>query len=240
MLGDAAGWNGPAELPEPEHDPERARQLADEVLSRPEYRWEEPADHPIERAVEWLGDRAGDVLSGLGGGGSLPGPVAWAVLAAVVALVALLVWRYRRRRARTGFARGWDGRVVVQSGDATVDWAAAAEAARAEGRWRDALRCGYRALVVELAAAGALGDLADRTAGELAGELAANRPPAAGPFGAATELFEATWYGDAPAGRAEVDRLAGLADEVRSLAREQGPEPAGASTGGRTRERVVS
>lgn len=215
MLRDGVRPAGPFDLPEPDHDPERVRELADEILSRPEYRWDDSADDPIGRAVDWLGERLGDALSAVGAGGNLPGWVAWTVLALLGALAVALIWRSRGTWGRAGAHVGRGARVAVGAGDLPVDWAAEADRARAEGRWRDALRCGYRALVVDLAAAGALGDLVGRTTGELAGELAASRPDAAGPFAAATELFEATWYGGAPTGPVEADRSAELAAVVR-------------------------
>jgi hypothetical protein len=215
---DAAGRAGPFGPPEPEHDPERVRELADEILWRPEYRWDDPTQDPIGRAVDWLGERIGDVLSAVGAGGSLSVSVAWAVLVGLVVVGALLIWRSRGSWGRARQATGPGARVVVGADGVPVDWADEAERARAEGRWRDALRCGYRALVVDLAAAGALGDLVGRTTGELAGELSTTRPAAAGRFAAATELFEATWYGGAPTGPGDLDRLARLAADVRERA----------------------
>ena len=205
-----------ADLPDSEHDPDEVRRRADEVLSRREYRWGDSDDAGlVERILGWLDDRFGD-LFGASGGGTLPRLVSWIVLGLLVGGAVLLV--VRAVRARRGRSPGTDGspRVVVAADEVGVDWAAEAARAVAEGRWRDALRCRYRVLVVDLAAAGLLGDLAGRTSGELAAELAASRPAASPAFGAATRLFEESWYGGVPAGADRLDDLERHASEARA------------------------
>lgn len=213
------GW---AELPVPEHSAEEARRQAEEVLSRPDYEWDEPSDDPLQGILSWIDEQVSKVLAGVGMG-DLPPWVAWTALAIlVVAVVALVVVLVRRR----GAGRRAGGRPTAAGGDAVViepepatGWGAEARRAAAEGRWRDAVRCTYRALVVDLAAAGALGDRAERTSGELATDLARSRPPAAEAFADATALFEATWYGGARAGPDDLQRLDALAGQVRDRAR---------------------
>lgn len=205
------------DLPPPEHTPAEARRAADEILSRPEYQWSD--DRTIlERAAEWVTERLESLLSGLGlGVAGIPTWVGWVVLALLAALVAWLVWRNRsawRRSPRV--SEDGAGKVLVSVDDEAVDWEAEVARCEAEGRWRDAVRARYRVLVGDLAGRGVIGDLVGRTARELVDDVRAGAPQAAAAFAAATDLFEDVWYGGAPAGPAERDRLAALADEARA------------------------
>ena len=87
---------------------------------------------------------------------------------------------------------------------------------RRQGRWAEGLRCRYRALVADLVRRGVIADQAGRTAGEYARDVAARQPEAAPSFAAATELFEAVWYGGAVTGPAEAERFREL--DARVLA----------------------
>jgi Domain of unknown function (DUF4129) len=213
----------PLDLPEPTHDPDQARQLADEILSRPEYQWTD--DRPlIERINDWIGDQLARLGSALAFGG-LPVWVGYLILGALLGGLAYLIWRTRDSwlRAAGPGRRGGRGRVVVSADEDLVDWPAEVARAEAEGRWRDALRARYRVLVGDLAARGVLGDLVGRTTGELTAEVRAVAPAAGPAFAAATDLFEAVWYGGAPVGPGDRDRFVPLADEARRRA-----EPVGA------------
>lgn len=209
----------PFDLPEPTHDPERARQLADEILSRPEYQWSD--DQTLfERIRDWIGDRLGGLGSSLAIGG-LPIWVGYVILALLLAGLVYLLYRTRSAwlgAAGPGRRRGSEGRVVVSADEEAVDWPAEVERAEAEGRWRDALRARYRVLVGDLAARGVLGDLVGRTTGELVAEVRAAAPAAGAAFARATDLFEAAWYGGVPVGPADRDRFVLLADEARTRA----------------------
>jgi len=207
-----------AELPPPDHDPARARDAADDILARSEYRWD-GGDNALDRVGEWVGDQLDRLVSPLGlSFGGLPAWAGWVVIGLLAALVAVLVYRSRagwRRDRGVGGDGGW---VVVTGDDDAVDWQAEVAACEAAGRWREALRARYRVLVGELARRGVIGDLVGRTAGELAAEVRAGAPAVAPAFTEATRLFEAAWYGDAPVGPGERDRFARLAGEALSAA----------------------
>jgi hypothetical protein len=222
------------DLPPPEHEPGRAREAADQVLARPEYRWADD-ESLFERIGGWVADQIERVTAPLGlGAGGVPVWVGWLVLVALAALVGVLIYRSRSgwRRDRVAGAAG-AARVVVSAGDDAVDWAAEVDRCESLGLWRDALRARYRVLVADLARRGVLGDLVGRTAGELVAEVRLTTPGAAPAFTTATGVFEAAWYGGAPAGPAERDRFVGLADEVRAAARRDkgGTEPSPAVRG---------
>lgn len=213
------------DLPPPEHTPEEARRAADEILSRPEYDWSSGDDRPLldrvaeplRRVAEWIADRLESLLSGLGVEvGGVPTWVGWVVLALLVAGVAWLVWRSRGTWRSPGVPDDGADRVLVSVEDDVVDWESEAARCEAEGRWREALRARYRVLVGDLAEREVVGDLVGRTARELVDELRGAAPAAAPAFAAATDLFEDVWYGGAPAGPAERDRLVALADKVRA------------------------
>ncbi len=207
------------DLPPPDHSPAEAREAADRILQRSEYRWEDDRDI-VERVLEWIAERFADVLGPLGfGAGGLPVWMGWLILLGLAGLVGYLVYRARGGwgRARAPEAvRG--GRIVLTAGEADVDWAAEVERCERAGLWRDALRARYRVLVGELAARGLIGDLIGRTTGELVADVRSSAPAMVPAFGAATDIFEQTWYGGAEVGADERGRFVALAAEVRAAA----------------------
>lgn len=208
-----------ADLPPP--DPHAAdaggsRDAARDILSRREFR--PPARNPLRRALDWIGEKLGHLLDKLlsafggGGGGSL---VAWVVLLlAVAGIVALVVMRVRRGPVVRVEAR----RVVIDRSREPSDWRAEADDHARHGRFRDAVRCRYRALVGDLARRGLLDEIPGRTTGEERSQLRTTVPAAAAEFTDATELFDRAWYGDAPTGAGEDERFRALADAVLTRA----------------------
>jgi hypothetical protein len=210
------------DLPPPEHDPDEVRELADEILSRPAYR--EPPESLFERIDDFVGELMERLLNAVGlGGTTVPSWVAWLVLGVLVAIVVLLVgWVVRAggwgRRARPADA----GDPVITSAEqqrSPREWLAQAERDEAEGRWREGLLCRYRALVTELVDAGVIPEAVGRTTGEYVRDVAGL--PVAVPFAAATELFEAVWYGGADSGPEERDRIVALTAEARARQRDE-------------------
>ena len=116
-----------ADLPPPDHDPAQAREAADQILARPEYQWSDDRSL-VERIGDWVADQVGRLTAPFGvGTGGLPVWVGWVVLALLVALVGVLIYRSRAgwRRDRTAASSG-GRRVLVSAGEDTVDLTAAA------------------------------------------------------------------------------------------------------------------
>jgi hypothetical protein len=208
-----------ASLPPPDHEPSAAREAADEVLARPEYQWRDGdggGGNVLDRIAEWLADRLGDLFGSLGiGGGSLPVWVGWVVLALLVGLAVVLVYRGRAGWRRGAKPAADDGsRILVAAGDEAVDWPAEVARCEAEGRWREALRARYRVLVGQLARRELIGDLEGRTAGELVADVRGTAPATVPAFARATELFEVAWYGRTDVSRADRDRFVAAAEAV--------------------------
>jgi hypothetical protein len=99
-----------------------------------------------------------------------------------------------------------------------VDWRAAADMHRREGRFREALRCRYRALVGDLARRGLIDEIPGRTTGEERAQMREVRPVAAPPFDAAADLFDDAWYGNVAMEASDDDRFQSLERDVLGAA----------------------
>ncbi len=160
-----------------------------------------------------------------GGGFGFLGFFFWALLIAVV--VALVYVAVRSFADRTSTRRGSDGddvadpdddallgTVVIDRSREPAGWREEADQHRAEGRFRDALRCRYRGLVGDLARRGLLDEIPGRTTGEERRQLRASAPNAVPFFREAADLFDAAWYGHADVDAAADDRFRALDGEV--------------------------
>ena len=193
--------------------PEEIRDLADEILARSEF--DQPEPGLLERIGTWIGDRIQGVLDFLTGG-----PIGWVlgllVVAAAVAVLARFLlgadWRRVLRRRRRAGALGPTRHEVLQKTPSA--WRAEAESLEADGAWKLALRCRYRALVGELLDERLVDPAAGRTTGELRQDVAANAPDRADAFAAASDLFDLAWYADRPTGPEESARFRELAASV--------------------------
>jgi hypothetical protein len=198
-----------AELPVPDRSAADAQDAAQEVLSRPEFH--RPGPSIIERIEGWVSDALNRVLeafSGVAGGGV----IAVVILIAAAALVVVMLVRFGRGVQRDPGVPA--ARVRTGRGRTADEWRADATAHEAQGEWRAALRCRYRALVAELAGRGVLDDLPGKTTGEERTEVTDAVPAAGEPFGEATALFDEAWYGDVPTGPEETARLKELSAAV--------------------------
>jgi hypothetical protein len=188
-------------------DAQSTRNAAHDILSQPQFRTAGPS--LLERARSWAGRQVDHALNAaLAGHLGIVGAVVLLLIAAGVVLVVVRVVRASRH---TGLVRG----VRVDGGARpAADWLAEAAACEGRGDWRGALRARYRALLAELAVRGVVEEVPGRTTGEYRAEVGANLPTAAPEFSGATDMFEATMYGDRPAGPAETAALGALAHRV--------------------------
>ncbi len=76
-------------------------------------------------------------------------------------------------------------------------WRRAAAEHREAGRFRDAVRCEYRALVGDLARAGHVDEIPGRTSGEEREQVRTLAPGVASSFDVAAGIFDAAWFDDA-------------------------------------------
>lgn len=185
------------------------RRLIEEILARPEFGSRQPLP-PLERLREWAGQWLSRLLiSFIGSAAMSPlwiGLLIGALLALVVAVVAiarLRPWREARASAAV--------RVIAAGQDPSAVRAQAAEAARA-GRFREAVRLLYLALLLALSRREVLRYDGTRTNWEY---LAAVHDRAFyHPMRDLTGLFDRVWYGGEPAGAEEYARATVLAESV--------------------------
>jgi len=191
-------------------DPDDARRRAAEILAGKEY---QPATKSfLQRGLAWLGRQLTKLLDLLhlgGGGGAAGAVVSWiVVLAALAGLVLLVVWGVRRARRTPADDGDDDETTIALRVDRPADeWRAEAAAHAAAGRWREALRCRYRAVVAELADRGTVDPAPGRTTGEERRQVAERVPELGGAFEGVADTFDRVVYGDEPAGPADVAAL---------------------------------
>ena len=202
----------PEGLPPPDPSAEEIREAADEILSRPEFVQEESL---YDRILGWIADRLSEVLGALTGGGR-GAFIAWAILLLAAAALAYLIWRVVSSGPVAAGGRGRPGADVVLEDvrRSASAWRSEAEAHARAGRWRDALRCRWRALVADLAERGRIQDAPGLTAGDYRRLVAAHAPPAGPAFSDATDLFERAWYGPGDVGPDDHDRMVAMAEQV--------------------------
>ena len=196
-------------LPTPTQDPAATRARADEILARPEFRKAQP--NLLQRLATTVSRWVSALFQGLLVGG-IGAAAAWLILIVAGLVVAAVAFRLTRD-VRSDPTRALMELPVAER-RTPIEWRRQAEAHEADGEWKEALRCRYRALVADLVARRAIRDLPGRTTGEYRAEVGANVPTGAGAFGGASELFERAWYGNRPTGAAENEQFRELADEV--------------------------
>lgn len=202
------GRRGPGDLGPPSEGAAEARRRAEDILARPEFR-PEPRSL-VERLLDTIGELFDKILGGVGGGNEI---VAWAAVAVVATLLGFVLWKaVRALQTDPGVTAG--GVAVDGRRRPAADWRAEASAHEAAGRWRDALRCTWRATVAELAARGLVEEVPGRTTGEYRAGVGRSVPAAAPAFAEATRLFEDAWYAAVEVGPEESARVRTLGDEV--------------------------
>lgn len=203
------------ELPTPTASPDEVRDIADDVLARPEFQRPEP--NLVERAQGWIEEQVSKVLRTLvtGDGASLIG---WGVLLVALASIVYLLSRLSRT-VQLDPRRSTE--VSVERSRTAADWDDEAERHEQDEEWKLALRCRFRSLVASLVADGQVDDIPGRTAGEYRSEVEVSLPGSARQFAAATAIFEEAWYGNRTTGPDENRRFRELATEVRAASATQ-------------------
>ena len=158
--------------------------------------------------------------------GGLLNLLLWGLLIAVVLGIGFVAYRYFAERLGST-ASGDDGddevdpdddaligTVIIDRSREPHGWREEADEHSAAGRFRDALRCRYRALVGDLARRGLLDEIPGRTTGEERRQLRASAPNAVPFFREAADLFDGAWYGHVAVDAADDDRFRELDREV--------------------------
>jgi hypothetical protein len=199
-----------APLPRPTQAPAATRAKAHDILNQAQFHASKP--NVLQQALQWFQDRLRDLFGHLLSGGA-PSLVAWLILGAIAAGVAFLLVRVGST-VQADPGAGPAGIVRVEVRRTPAEWRAEAVSLEADGQWKAALRCRYRALIGELVARKVVSDLPGRTTGEYRAAVAARLPEASGEFAGASELFERAWYGDRPTGAAQSEQFQELAAGV--------------------------
>jgi hypothetical protein len=131
------------------------------------------------------------------------------VVLLVAVLVAVVVWMVAKAMKERDMDDDDDDNDLVDPdedldeavGERIIDeqrpperWRRSAEEHRAAGRFRDSVRCEYRALVGDLARAGAVDEIPGRTSGEERAQLAALAPAVSQNFDDAADIFDEAWF----------------------------------------------
>ena len=155
------------------------------------------------------------------------GALLWIVL--IAAVLALLVYLVRYVMERSGRGRAKKRRdanddedldlveqaaVEIDRSREPTNWRAEAEEHRSAGRYREAMRCRYRALVGDLARRGLIDEIPGRTTGEERTQLHQVQPDAGSPFTSAADLFDGAWYGHHVVDAADDDRFQSFENDV--------------------------
>ena len=192
-----------SELDVPTADPDDIRAEADRILDLPELRGDR---NLIERAIDWIGDRLGELIPD--GAGS--GVVLTLLIIAIGIVVLTLGFRalsrlHRERKARAPDRAGLT--VILGEAIDPGQLDSAIMAAESAGDWKSSLLARYRRMIATLVGGGVLSENPGRTTGEYRLEMGDARPEHTGDFTAATTAFERAYYGDSPVGSEDVAAL---------------------------------
>lgn len=202
------------DLPPNEHDPDGIRSAADDILSGTDYDRADP--EWLDEVWEWILERLNELfgrfeIPGLAGGGGSSG-ISWLLMMVGAGLLIWLIVRYRRYRVPKDSEP--ESTVVLDPHRSADDWRSEARRLEEAGRWSEAIRAEYRAMVGDLVDADLLPDTPGRTAGEYQLDVRRDLPQFTEPFDAATELFEPVWYSDVVPTRAGLDLMRDLAARI--------------------------
>jgi hypothetical protein len=185
---------------------DEGRRLLRDELAHGEYH----RQHPLQRLLGWLGRRLEGGVGAASGSSWIAALVTMLVAALLLVGLVLLVSRIRRDRRQRAHVEA----VLTEERVSAHELRRRAEAALAEGRHADAVVDAFRALAVRQVERGRLADQPGTTAHEVAATLAGSFPDHGARVGRGADLFDATYYGDRPASRADAAGLLELDDAL--------------------------
>jgi hypothetical protein len=170
-------------------DRDAARRAAAEELTDPKYRDARP--NVLQQLGQWLGEQLEKLLNGLSS--VVPGGIFGLLLVLVLLIVLVVVIRLRTgkvaRAAKAGRA------VFGEQRRGADDYRRSAAEAAAAGRYGDAVRDRFRAVVRALEERALLDVRSGRTADEAAAEAGVLLPDVAAPLREGARLFDDVHYG---------------------------------------------
>ncbi|HET7072208.1 MAG TPA: DUF4129 domain-containing protein [Nocardioides sp.] len=182
------------------------RSLLREELLHGEYH----RQHLLQRLLGWLFRRLEGGVGAASGTNGVTAFVTMLIGAALVVGLALVLARVRRDRRQ----RERTADVFADNGPTAAELRRRAEAALAEGRHADAVLDAFRAIAVRQVERGRLSDQPGATAHEVAASLATTYPDHGDRVGRSADLFDATLYGDRPAGAHDATAVLDLDDTL--------------------------
>lgn len=191
-------------------DRDDAREAAIRELSDPSYVKDDL--NPLERAMKWLLEKAGELFMG---GGGLDGLTSILVIVLVVVVIVIVARLGIGRVGRSRRSRG-GGSVFGETAMSAAEHRAAAERAAAAGNFAEAVRERFRATVRELEQRGVLDARAGRTVDEVAYEAGQALPPLAQDLRGAAVRFDDVWYGGRIATPEAYQQMVTVDDRVRA------------------------
>lgn len=202
--------------PAPTYDPDSAqaaRQLLDEILSRPGYQWTDAQPGPLARLWEQFLNFLFRQLSGLSAPGS---PILTYGLTLLGIIALLIVLAYAARSLLGNFTTTIDPQTEASD---TPDLTASAAARQAEtlsqgGDYRTAVRYLYLASLLTLDERGILRYDRTRTNREYL-RTVDNQPELAARLRQVVEVFDQVWYGYQPLDEAAYARYAAQVARLR-------------------------
>ncbi len=188
---------------------DEAQELLREELSDPEYQraFTGPLRDAIDAVLAWLGERALSI-----GGVQIPyGPLVLVVLLAAAILLCILLVRPRLQRA----GGVTDELLNAETGLSAEDLRSRAGAHLGAGRFDDAFRDLFRAVVRSAEERELLSEQTGRTASEAARAVGGLFPAQAEALHGCGELFNLSHYGGRPLSAQDVDQLRQLEETLR-------------------------
>jgi len=196
-------WDVPVDIGRDE-----AAAAARAELSKGIYQAQQPSW--VERVLQWLQDQIRNLLERLAE--AAPGGALGLLLAVLVVVLVVALLRARLGPVRRSSAL--PGTVFVGRSRSAAEHRQAADQAATAGRWAEAVRERFRAVVRGLEERDVLDARPGRTADEMAAAAARVLPALAGELVAGARRFDEVAYGEAEATAADDARLRALDDAV--------------------------